>query len=311
MEKETALKILRDRHANALFSERTALETLIPELAESEDERIKKELIEFVDINTLSVEERHYRWIDWLEKQKYAWSEEDENMREKLLFLMKEENSRESWGGCYEWLKSINMNEHQPKKIMKKIMFNDKYGLTEAVLHGRKTMTRRLVKDANLLQWLHEMEVAEYAIKGTILEEYSPYKVGEVVAIAQSYKDVYDSIKNPCELFSDRLFNSLLKEHKGWKNKMFVKADLMPNRIRITDLKVERLQDISDEDCLKEGIFDTMSNRTYHYRYPYSPRNYITPREAFAALIDKVSGRGTWDLNPWVFAYTYDVLQVK
>jgi hypothetical protein len=31
----------------------------------------------------------------------------------------------------------------------------------------------------------------------------------------------------------------------------------------------------------------------------------------FAALIDKVSGRGTWDRNPWVFAYTFDVLQVK
>lgn len=38
-------------------------------------------------------------------------------------------------------------------------------------------------------------------------------------------------------------------------------------------------------------------------------RNYITPREAFAALIDKVSGRGTWDSNPWVFAYTYELVK--
>lgn len=39
MKKETALKILRELHAQALFSERTALETLIPELKESKDEK--------------------------------------------------------------------------------------------------------------------------------------------------------------------------------------------------------------------------------------------------------------------------------
>ena len=37
---------------------------------------------------------------------------------------------------------------------------------------------------------------------------------------------------------------------------MFVKADLMPRHIEFTDRKVERLQDISDEDCLKEGIYE-------------------------------------------------------
>lgn len=107
---DESLKKARDYYDKGYMMINTALENIFPELKESEDERIKKELIEFVNINTLSVEERHYRWIDWLEKQKYAWSEEDENMREKLLFLMKEENSIDSWGGCYEWLQSINKN---------------------------------------------------------------------------------------------------------------------------------------------------------------------------------------------------------
>ena len=53
-----------------------------PELKESEDERIRKEIIEFVDINTLSIDERHDRWIAWLEKQgeqkSHTWSEEDD-----------------------------------------------------------------------------------------------------------------------------------------------------------------------------------------------------------------------------------------
>ena len=70
MTQEEAIRILKDFHdKSALFSVRTALETLHPELKESEDETIRKEIIEFVDINTLSVDERHDRWIAWIEKQ--------------------------------------------------------------------------------------------------------------------------------------------------------------------------------------------------------------------------------------------------
>ena len=48
MTREEAIKILSERYSSALFSERTALETLIPELkeSESEDEKIRKELLE-------------------------------------------------------------------------------------------------------------------------------------------------------------------------------------------------------------------------------------------------------------------------
>lgn len=75
---ETAMKILKELHDNSLFSNRTALETIIPELKESEDETIRKEIIEFVDINTLSVDERHDRWIAWLEKQCYTKKDVDD-----------------------------------------------------------------------------------------------------------------------------------------------------------------------------------------------------------------------------------------
>lgn len=75
MEKETALKILRERHAQALFSERTALETLIPELV-SEDERIRKFLYDTFTERYLC-KEKLGKWhgepvvniLSWLEKQ--------------------------------------------------------------------------------------------------------------------------------------------------------------------------------------------------------------------------------------------------
>lgn len=198
---------------------------------------------------------------------------------------------------------------------MQKIMFNERHGLQRAAIDGTKTMTRRLIKTQYETIKKYNANFETYLLgdlDGETFEVKPCYYIGEVVAIAQSYKDVYDSIKNPCELFSDRLFNSLLKEHKGWNNKMFVKAEFMPHRIRITDIKIERLQDISDEDCMKEGLWRLAGTSLYHYDESIlrKGRNlYHTPREAFAALIDKVSGRGTWDSNPWVFAYNFELVK--
>ena len=73
---------------------------------------------------------------------------------------------------------------------MRKIMFNDAHGLTEDVLKGRKTMTRRAIpfKDELVLEWSLSPALEE-AWKQDILKKYARYEVGDIVAIAQSYKD--------------------------------------------------------------------------------------------------------------------------
>lgn len=194
---------------------------------------------------------------------------------------------------------------------MKKIMFNDKYGLTEAVLSGRKTMTRRMVKPCKPGK-KKRMFIED-------LLEDAAYKVGEEVAVAQRYID----LKN-CDAFYEALQKDdtympleCIKDEAGCYNKMFVKAAWMPHRIKITGVKVERLQDISDDDCMKEGIATLLIPDDYQpiVRYIYKGirlddiMNYEKPQEAFAALIDKVSGKGTWESNPYVFAYEFKLVK--
>lgn len=111
----------------------------------------------------------------------------------------------------------------------------------------------------------------------------------------------------------DRIVYPIMPKESGFFNKMFVKADLMPHHIEITDIKVERLQDISDEDCMKEGIYRLDSaNGNGGIAYSFvgaSDKKHIglynTPRDAFSALIDKVSGKGTWESNPYVWVYEF------
>ena len=125
------------------------------------------------------------------------------------------------------------------------------------------------------------------------------------MAVAQSYNSFYDDTYNPV----------LFPAGAGWNNKMFVKPELMPHRIRITGIKCERLQDISDDDCMREGISEAWYESTDTTLYGYADEKkwtaveFDTPREAFASLIDKVSGRGTWKSNPWVVAYEFDLLK--
>lgn len=213
-------------------------------------------------------------------------------------------------------------------------MFNDKYGLTDAVLIGRKTQTRRILNPTMLFERLNTYEgwtkesIADwkesckdrlYKAEGEELKEmldyaleHSLYKVGENVAIAQRYIDLADNDEfyRLCGIHGMPL--ECIKFEKGCKNKMFVKADLMPNRIRITDIRAERLQDICEDDCLAEGIWEAhnigLKGVTYWYTsLANSP--YRTAKEAYAALIDKISGKGTWASNPYVFVYEFELIK--
>ena len=198
---------------------------------------------------------------------------------------------------------------------MKKIMFNDRYGLTQAVIEGRKTMTRRMISGNPLLPE-DRIEEASICPDGfvsiianggeSLIEVKYSYKVGEIVAVAQRY---YYVVSSGCDIPVDGMDRT-----PGWRNKMFVRADLMPHQIRITGIKCERLQDISNEECLREGIRQFTPN--FPKNLPIHPTHFVvgdilkdTPREAFAALIDKVSGRGTWASNPWVVAYEFELVK--
>ena len=219
---------------------------------------------------------------------------------------------------------------------MKKIAFSDKYGLTNAVIHGRKTMTRRIING-------DYVEIKAYNANGDwhfiadtndgdSIELKPNYQIGEEVAVAQRYKDCGWDPDTLQETFVRKpiVFPDLdpisalsgwidlpLKYHKGWTNKMFVLAGLMPYNIIITGVNVERLQDISDEDILREGILQscdgidlfTFDGWVKRHKGDVLPTQIYTKnrREAFAALIDRICGRGTWERNPWVFAYSFKV----
>ena len=193
---------------------------------------------------------------------------------------------------------------------MKKIMFNNRYGLTQAVLEGRKTQTRRIAYIGSLPRLDFGICVkpknfgrATFSYGGVNIS-HSRYCIGEEVDVAQAYSEfVSEAGFNEAEI-------NKLRISKGWTNKMFVKADLMPHRIRITDIRAERLQDISEEDCLAEGIvdFESRINKAHFYSITDESATYGTAKKPYSLLIDKIAGKGTWKRNPYVFVYEFGLI---
>lgn len=207
---------------------------------------------------------------------------------------------------------------------MQKISFKDRFGLTDLVLSGQKTQTRRIVpKEVFTLDWdtrqsfeggTLELVIADSfgSYHNVIDTIYNKYKNNEVVAVAQNYEKAgvdFVPFKKGCKKWGDA------RKLAGWTNKMFVRAELMPHTIKITNIRVEKLQDISDEDCMAEGIIEHIAEIMPNYP-PYtqyccgiSEVYCDTPHQAFAKLIDKINGYGTWASNPYVFVYDFELVK--
>ena len=221
---------------------------------------------------------------------------------------------------------------------MKKILFNDKLSLTQAVLEGRKTQTRRLLTltlhkktDGDKLidvfpskvfledgKWKFVYDEYVFLLPK---ENYPKYRVGEVVAVAQSYCSIADELGNcnnaTCVAHYEKNVQKASEyiswmEHPGFNNKLFVAANKMLHQIRITNVSIQRLQEISDDDCLKEGVvkWDAGQKDIPFFCYPNSAKcDYDTPQEAFAHLINKVNRKDVWKENPYVFVYDFELVK--
>ncbi len=202
--------------------------------------------------------------------------------------------------------------------MSKLIMFNDEpYALTASVIAGIKTKTRRTVPQSHLdaydnykASFKNPMSLEDFLIK----RGYARYTKGEIVAIAQRYKDIGLSpsyVHAKKDHSKKNVSTHPIGELPGWNNKMFVAADFMPHHIRITDVKVEKLQSISDEDIRAEGVIELVGGSLY----TTNPKNkYVSLikarnlRGAFIRLIDDVSKKPVFRKNPYVYVFSFELI---
>lgn len=206
--------------------------------------------------------------------------------------------------------------------------------LFNKVVTGEKTQTRRIINHfgnkehygkllchwglsrppylAETGDWRWELQTAVDDSHSFIIK--SNYNVGETVYLKEPYSYLSLNNQEPVLIYKYGEDYSDIEEVSPikWKNKLFMPASAARYFIEITAVRAERLQDISEEDCLKEGIEAfTKDEKLFKYGldgWEWSEMS-RTAIEAYASLIDKINGKGTWERNPCVWVYDFKLIK--
>jgi hypothetical protein len=207
--------------------------------------------------------------------------------------------------------------------MIKPILFSTP--MVQAILEGRKTMTRRTVKLPK--NWIPEDDLWDWVALQDFHPEIFKYKVGDVLWVRETFYSGYvldenDNVPDNAPLeywyFADTrdsrpgdmsdekcmfLFGNDKKIWPSWKPSIFMPKAACRIFLEITDVKVERLQDISEEDAINEGVELLPNNRYKYYLSEYF--DCINAVHSFQTLWKSINGAESWEANPFVWAIEF------
>jgi len=212
---------------------------------------------------------------------------------------------------------------------MKGILF--KPDMIQAIIEGRKTQTRRIDKLANKIAltyertWVHfNKHYGWWELKGR--SEYSGYiepfvikpryQIGETVYIKEAWQ-ILDVDPKENDYYPTQI--EYKDGAKVWLNRPGVILKVLPNVwfspmmmpewaaryfVLMLEVKPQRVQEITEEDCCLEGI---NKNATCYIRETgkYTEERTSIPRVAFSWLWDSINPKYPFEMNPWEFTYTF------
>lgn len=174
-----------------------------------------------------------------------------------------------------------------------------------AILEGRKTQTRRIVKCG------FEVDGDESG-QGFVPRSPCPYGLpGDRLWVRETWGQVSEHIVYRADADEyGRLNYGGLRFKPKWKPSIFMPRDASRITLRVVGVRVEQLQDISEEDAKAEGVTsplsaDTLSGGVANYGLPvhFTPYRYA---HGFRFLWEQINGADSWNTNPWVWVIDFE-----
>jgi hypothetical protein len=187
--------------------------------------------------------------------------------------------------------------------------------MVRALLDGRKTQTRRTLKfQPGELDKPFMMADGSWHVADSQGGHMSPLpiriKVGDRLWCKETWKphSIYADRK-PSEIPESKIFyradDAYAPSNTKWWPSLFMLRWASRLTLFVTDVRIERLQDISEADAIAEGCKQyssaTKLSRPFHAEWKG------IYREGYAELWNEINGAGAWESNPWVVAYTFTV----
>lgn len=208
-------------------------------------------------------------------------------------------------------------------KIAKPILFNT--DMVRAILDGRKTATRRVVK---LPKWIVKQDDGSCTMfaEGTCYKKQCfediatylnrPYRRGDILYVRETwYKDKYRYMYRANYAKDEKFYRGGVEEKVKWKPSIHMPKEAARIFLKVKDVRVERLQDITEDGALKEGIHydDCPSGFTWKQRTSMVDC-YTSAVGAFGHLWNTTIksddiDRYSWEINPWVWVHEFERIE--
>jgi len=202
--------------------------------------------------------------------------------------------------------------------------------MVNAILEGRKTQTRRIIKDQPQIDpatgdwlWINTDEMSRVrplADFADIKSAHCPYgKVGDQLWVRETFAEV-GSIGKPIDWFEYQYradFPGGRWQGHGamcfdkWIPSIFMPRDACRIMLEITDIRVERLNEIDDLGAIQEGVSEVGTNLLMYkmwedYTKPWDKGGYCrSPKVSYKTLWEKINGPESWEQNPYVWVITF------
>lgn len=195
---------------------------------------------------------------------------------------------------------------------MKPILFNTE--MVRAILDGRKTVTRRIIKPqpkSEVVFYLGQWQETQMCANGLRIL-IPPVQIGDVLYVRETWghtaglPGISEEATVYAADFSDKELAHLKDKHFRWRPSIHMPKDLARLFLKVTDVRAERLQNISADGCTMEGIWPLYSGpaggRTEYYHDKFS---YLWDSTIPKTDMDTYG----WKANPWVWVIQFEVCE--
>ena len=226
---------------------------------------------------------------------------------------------------------------------IKPILFSTE--MVQAILEGRKTQTRRIIKpqpdfnkawknlgfSENKFGIKTELEIPDVDVTGNFLGVSSPIEIdgfkatgmcipnipikihkGDILWVRETWQTAWNFYKKSCETIYKADGGYWIDDDviMKWKPSIYMPKEAARIFLEVTNVRVERLRDISEDDAIAEGI-ERVSIAPFVHRFKnYLCNNkFIGPKESFKTLWMKINGIDSWKANPWVWVYEFKIVE--
>jgi len=194
--------------------------------------------------------------------------------------------------------------------------------MVQALQAGRKTQTRRVVKPQPIDNTEVDGNFFEGNYKGFVkvdghpdwqrlfAENHGPYKKGDVLWVRETWAKFDTLAKAGIE--QEFIYRSLGESIPGlkWKPSIFMPKAAARIFLKIKDIRVERLQAISEADAIAEGVEKYHDTGFYKMYGGKRENDWVANAYAsYAYLWESINGPESWDVNPWVWVVEFEQIE--